>query len=307
MADVISTRQFAAEQANRQLGRLAVQIARTVKCTGAGEVHDLRVCVRRFTQVLVVLKACFPAGESRRIRRRLKKIMTQAGDVRNCDVALRLLGEPSCGATGESIEHFRTQRERAARTLTASLKRWVRRGSSSKWRSDLLRGSASDGAPVEEAARRALPPMAKEYFERGKDAAAPDRTVEELHAFRIAAKRLRYTVDLFAPVYGASLNGLRQQLRGVQTLLGGVSDCATVRRMVARLGESQAVEAALARRQRRKTAEFRQHWAGVFSSAATVRLWVDRLRHAANGAPPSRKPAARSVAARPVARRAAGF
>jgi len=306
MADVISTEQFAGEQANRQLGRLAVQIARTVKCTGAGEVHDLRVCIRRFTQVLVALKACFPAGESRRIRRRLKKIMTQAGDVRDCDVALSLLVEPFCGEAGELIDHFRAQRERAARTLTASLKRWVRRGSSSKWRSDLERGRASGAFPAEEAAKRALPPMAKEYFERGKDAADPNRTEEELHAFRIAVKRLRYTLDLFAPLHGASLNGLRQQLRGVQTLLGGISDCATVRRMAARRGENEAVEEALARRQRRKTAEFRQHWAGVFSSTATVRFWVDRLHHAGNGPPPSRKPAARSVAARPAARRAVG-
>jgi CHAD domain-containing protein len=306
MPDVTSTEQFAAEQARRQLDRLAVQIARTAKCAGAGEVHDLRVCIRKFMQVLVVLKPYFPAGESRRIRRRLKKIMAQAGDVRNCDVALRLLGEPSCRATSELIGHFRAQRNLAARTLAASLKRWVRRGSSSKWRSALERGTSSGGFPAEQVARQALPPMAKEYFKRGKGAAGANRPADELHAFRIAVKRLRYTLDLFAPLYGPSVNGLRQQLRGVQTLLGAINDCATVRRMVARRGESEKVRAALARRQRRETAEFRRHWAGVFSSAATVRLWVDRLRHVGNGAPAPRKPPARSMAARPAARRAAG-
>lgn len=301
-----STEQFAAAQAERLLGRLAVQIARTVKHTGAGEAHDLRVAIRRFLQVLAVLKACFPAGESRRIRRRLKKIMTQAGEVRNCDVALRLLGNLSSSAAGPLIGHFRTQREHAARTLAASLKRWVRRGASSKWRSGLERGTVSEGLSAEETARRALPPMAKEYFERGKQAAGANASAEELHAFRIAAKRLRYTLDLFAPLYGASLNGLRQQLRGVQALLGAISDCATVRRMVARRGESREVRSALARRQHGKTAEFRRRWSAVFSSAATVRLWVDRLDRAGTGAPVSRKPAARTGAARPAARRAAG-
>src|SRR5271157_810481 len=57
---ISTTRWFATEQADRLLGRLAFQIARTIKASGAAEVHDLRVAVRRLMRVLVVLKPCFP-------------------------------------------------------------------------------------------------------------------------------------------------------------------------------------------------------------------------------------------------------
>jgi len=54
-----TTRRFAIEQADRLLGRLAAQIARTIKSRSAEEVHDLRVAIRRLMGVLVVLKPSF--------------------------------------------------------------------------------------------------------------------------------------------------------------------------------------------------------------------------------------------------------
>jgi hypothetical protein len=45
------------------------------------------------------------------------------------------------------------------------------------------------------------------------------------HAMRIAAKRLRYTVELARPVYGQSLDEAVAAVKRVQTLLGEVHDC----------------------------------------------------------------------------------
>ena len=45
------------------------------------------------------------------------------------------------------------------------------------------------------------------------------------HAMRIAAKRLRYTVELARPVYGQSLDEALAAVKRVQTLLGEVHDC----------------------------------------------------------------------------------
>jgi CHAD domain-containing protein len=248
-------------------------------------------------RVLVVLKPCFPRSESRKIRQGLKKIMLRAGSVRDRDIALRLLAKQTPSASGPLARLFRTERAEAAKALTLSLKRWVRRNSSARWRSALEAGGAESfrASPVEITAQRMLPRMAKEYFRSGKEATRDKAPAEELHRFRIAAKNLRYTLDLYAPLYGDSLNGLRQQLKGVQTLLGGINDCATVRRMASRHARSEEILAALKKRQRRKTAQFRQHWAAAFSSGAAAARWAECLRHAPGQAEVARKPPGRSA------------
>jgi CHAD domain-containing protein len=248
-------------------------------------------------RVLVVLKPCFPRGESRKIRQGLKKIMLRAGSVRDRDIALRLLAKQSPPAAGPLAKQFRTERAEAAKALTLSLKRWVRRNSSATWRSALEGEAAADfrANPVEVTAQRMLPRMAKDYFRSGRDATRDKAPAEELHRFRIAAKNLRYTLELFAPLYGDSLNGLRQQLKGVQTLLGGINDCATVRQMASRHAGSEEILAALKKRQRRKTAQFRKHWTAAFASGATAARWTECLRHAPGQAGVARKPPGRSA------------
>ena len=45
------------------------------------------------------------------------------------------------------------------------------------------------------------------------------------HAMRIAAKRLRYTVEIAKPVYGPALDEIITAVKKVQTLLGDIHDC----------------------------------------------------------------------------------
>jgi hypothetical protein len=49
--------------------------------------------------------------------------------------------------------------------------------------------------------------------------------VQQHHAMRIAAKRLRYTLEISDPVYEGGLAGHLKAVKQVQTLLGDVHDC----------------------------------------------------------------------------------
>ena len=51
----------------------------------------------------------------------------------------------------------------------------------------------------------------------------PDR-ISELHAMRIAAKRLRYCLEIFDELYGGRLKVFVKQVKQVQTLLGDIHD-----------------------------------------------------------------------------------
>lgn len=48
---------------------------------------------------------------------------------------------------------------------------------------------------------------------------------EELHAMRIAAKRLRYTLEIFSPLYTSEMKPYLKALRQAQELLGEIHDC----------------------------------------------------------------------------------
>ena len=49
--------------------------------------------------------------------------------------------------------------------------------------------------------------------------------IAELHAMRIAAKRLRYTLEALAPLYGEEVKPVMQTLRNAQEALGDIHDC----------------------------------------------------------------------------------
>ena len=304
------TRKFAYEQAYRRLGRLAYQINQTVRSRDAEAVHDLRVAIRRFSQVLRVFKACFRGKEVRKIRRELKQIMELAGEVRNADIALKLTSKSRRRDTAglrPKLENLRREGERA---LVAFLKHWVDRQSSLKWRGAVARtantkGDSSTKAPIAKTAQRLLPRMAQEFFERGNEAAGTKTSPRELHQFRIAAKKFRYTLELFTSVYGPALEPSLERIRLVQGLLGDINDCDTVRSLLSKYEDADKVTSWLKKRQRRRIEEFRRYWTETFAEGE-LRNWRALLSHPGMDVRATRKPAARAgVASHTAGRRPA--
>lgn len=277
---------FAATQTGRLLERLASQIDTTIRQRGrADAIHHLRVAVRRFAQAVAVFKPCFPEKESRRIRRRLKAILALAGPVRDCDIALEIVAAQKKTALAVKL---RARRQRAGRALMATLQQWVARKSAARWRQAMQAGDAP--LPVEEMAQQELRRRAKLFFRQGSQVAGANADAGELHKVRIAAKKLRYTLELFADLYGPGAEDWLDRIRGAQTLLGGINDCRAVRSLVASLGGNPKVETALRRKQRRKTREFQRLWSAGFAGVGPSQF-TQSLRR------PPRKPVARKAAA----------
>ncbi|MGA3016982.1 MAG: CHAD domain-containing protein [Bryobacteraceae bacterium] len=285
----METYPFAVAQATRLLERLAFQINGVVHSPHAGAIHDLRVAIRRFSQVLSACKACFPLRPVRKMRRRLKPIMTLAGEVRDTDVALQLIAAAGAGSLEAKL---RARRNTAARSLLASLKDWTARKSVSKWR-----GALQSGIPprklrqskAEAFAHRELPRLAARFFREGARAAAPQASAGQRHRFRLAAKKFRYTLELFAEFYGPAAAHWTAQVKELQSLLGAMNDCRAARDLVDALGGNPRIEASLKKRQRRKSLEFRRAWTARFGAADAARQWIEWLSH------PPRKPVTRST------------
>ncbi len=128
---------YARSQASQRLARFAFECRRAAGSRGAEAVHDLRVAIRRLSECLKTFGAFFAARESRKILRKLRKIMDRAAEVRDRDVGMALLRE--AGLTGRSrlVALLAGERRRAEAELTSLLKRWSRREYSAKWRTHL--------------------------------------------------------------------------------------------------------------------------------------------------------------------------
>jgi CHAD domain-containing protein len=293
------TRQFASEQAARLLRHLAFQINRTIKSCTADAVHDVRVAIRRFNQAMAVSKPCFPGKDTRKIRRRLKKIMDAAGEVRNCDVALKFIAKSRLPDAVQLQSKLQSHRKESSRILVSELKRWTDRQMSRKWRTALEEAVAKNrdafgNTEIQVTSRQTLRVMVKDFLKHGNEAASTKAPPEDLHRFRLVAKKFRYTLELFEPLYGPALNREVARIKCAQTLLGDINDCVTVASLVARYDGGNRLAGRLRKRERKKTEEFRQYWTEEFHSGEQLRSWIHHLGGPAARPRGIKKPAASS-------------
>lgn len=291
---------FASEQANKRLGRLAFEISRVVKSPDPEAVHDLRVAIRRFSQALRVFKGGFRGKEIRKIRRDLKRMMVLAGDARNCDIALKLLSKFGDGRQNDTGSKLQRSRREFAQALVAMSRSWLEQKESRKWRADLkiswLRADESfRNTSIAETCRQMLPGMVERFFEIGDGAARLKASPAELHQFRIAAKKLRYSLELFISLHGSLLKPGLEKIKRAQDLLGDINDCETVRAMISKYKGVESFLAWLKKRQRRRILQFQRYWMEAFASETELHNWIELL---SRGSQQVRKPAARTEAVR---------
>lgn len=136
-------------------------------------------------------------------------------------------------------------------------------------------------------AARELPELARRYLKIGRRLALETGLVKAdwaaLHKFRIRSKRMRYTLELFEPVYGGGLSRLLSSLKRVQDVLGEINDCQTVLHMKAIRSEKR-VQSWLKERRTRLLAEFHRIWQQDFNDEAASN-WVALLRDQAAARP----------------------
>jgi len=131
---------------------------------------------------------------------------------------------------------------------------------------------------VAENARTRLPKLAEKYFLAGRKAAEQgEQSPKHMHRFRLETKRFRYSLELFRPVYGPSMDQHLQRLKDLQNVLGELSDS---RSMLDLFEGDKSLEAKLQRSIKRKWKEFRQQW-DRFDTDGQLDSWRNYLKHGA--------------------------
>jgi CHAD domain-containing protein len=139
-----------------------------------------------------------------------------------------------------------------------------------------------EAADAVENARTFLPKLVGDYFGLGRELLAANPPPADLHALRLASKKLRYTLELFKSCYGPGLTARIDALKTVQQMLGEINDTVAAGRtigevLVAKTAESRQAIRFLRKRGKVKAQEFRNHWTTVFDAPGQERWWIDYL------------------------------
>jgi CHAD domain-containing protein len=193
-------------------------------------VHQLRVASRRAVAALDAFWDLLPA-DRKWLRKRLKRVRRAAGEARDHDVMLARFAGEDCPELAGVVAHLKSLRRAAQVPLIAIERRlseqdWQRASDNLvagvRWR----RGGRQPTFANE--ARRRLRAVFKDFL---RAARADFADLDAVHRFRIAGKRLRYSMELFA---GAMPRDFRKrlypQVEALQERLGTINDHVTAAR-----------------------------------------------------------------------------
>lgn len=276
-------RKFARAQALARLDEVRRQMLRVRRDPDPDAVHDLRVAIRRFSSVLQVFPECFSPKRAAKGKKRLKRILKAAGEVRDRDIALELAAKADENGDGRAAELERERKAAARRLRKAVAKPKRRQALSVARRSVRLRKSRrtkpdgeSTWRPESQADQNAierLPELIQDLFEAGRHALREPVDPAELHALRLKTKRRRYTLELFVPCYGPELEERIAQLEALQDLLGDINDCRASRDHA----QTEEMRAYLDAQRDELIANFGRYWITLFDAPGECEGWMLEL------------------------------
>ena len=215
-------------------------------------IHRMRVASRRLRAALPLFRSCFPAKQYGKWMEEMANITRALGEARDADVQIAFLVKfrkkaaaawkkksgqdpaaenPLAPGTAFLLAELKRKRDQLqARVLTA-LDALEKSGALPGMRDAILARIAAGRRTRAEAGAYGIPTIAAfrivsrlaamRSFEPWVD--HPD-AVAEHHAMRIAAKKLRYTMEAYAPLYRLALAKPLARVKKVQEILGDIHD-----------------------------------------------------------------------------------
>jgi CHAD domain-containing protein len=196
-------------------------------------IHRLRVSNRRAEAALSAFRGCFDDQAWRRVRKHLRRLRRAAGTARTCDVhgeALRRELIDARGGFRRALEYAENRTRKERRRAQKEFLRVAERHSAARLTRDIRTLLDTAPAPRNGAATATLGRTAADVLPtlvaRVEELAEGDLSVlANLHALRIAAKRLRYASEVFAPCFGPDFRSRTYAgWKNVQDHLGSVND-----------------------------------------------------------------------------------
>jgi CHAD domain-containing protein len=198
-------------------------------------VHRMRVASRRLRAALDVFKDILPEEKAGIWREELKDIGRALGRARELDIQIRFLKDIQkkekrglrIVALRGIIKSFRKKRRWAQEGIDDKLRGFEpkkRLPGLKAWLKERSGAKRHVGARAFEARKEAILLKRFEHLRKLSSYAFRPQNSKELHLLRIAAKKLRYTLEILRPWYGAGIDQYIRVCRDIQDLLGDVHE-----------------------------------------------------------------------------------
>lgn len=182
--------------------------------------HDMRVALRRLIATIRLFEDHLPTWAISS-RRALRPLLRTLGEARDLDVQLKSLS-PERASEREPI--LRRDRSKAQKALVAALDSAATRKAFQAWSAErrATRGATPTGA-IHSFAADAIRKRHKR-LRKAIRSLSDDSRPEEYHAVRSRVKRLRYSLEVFTPLYGRRAEKYVRTLARLQDTLGEYHD-----------------------------------------------------------------------------------
>ncbi len=222
----------------RNIRRLRRHLAGLSMARDPESVHQVRVACRRLRAGFRVFRKILGKERANRWRAALRDLASGLGKARDTDVQIAAV----LGRLGESddpeirrgmvfwIAGLERTRCRCQVQVRHALRRFLRTGTLRRMREWLNEAKRTHAAfvgklesPPAGYERRLLRRM-EQFLEYG-DSLQDEMDVARHHEFRIAAKKFRYTLEIYAPALGTQFEVALEVVREMQSYLGEIHDC----------------------------------------------------------------------------------
>jgi CHAD domain-containing protein len=204
-------------------------------------VHSMRVASRRLRSALRDFTPYLRKSALRASQKEIRSLADVLGEVRDQDVAIMALEKTAAHVPKEvsaALEHFLSGKKEIREQARAKLKSALRTNQLRALRSNFLssvesatpipknsdRTAATAGITYLKMARSVILERLRELEKLSESLYRPF-DVEPLHDMRIAAKRLRYAIELFQDCWGRTMKAYAKRVARMQTALGELHDC----------------------------------------------------------------------------------
>jgi CHAD domain-containing protein len=255
-----------------------VRLGQDIEC-----IHRMRVASRRMRSGFELFTACLPAKRFPVWEKQIRQITSALGAARDTDVQMECLMAFAKGGAGPrekpGVARLTLRLRQKRQGLQVKVSKALDRLEDSRMPDELrdrLSHMLENQAQVYlyspalyQRGYESISAQLEQFLSYEKYVSQPE-AVEELHMLRIAAKRLRYTLEIFASLYPGELKDPLQACKKVQELLGDLHDCDV---WIATLPEFLTEE-------RRRTQDFFGNLNGYFRLIPGIECFLANRRQA---------------------------
>jgi CHAD domain-containing protein len=223
---------------SRYLAALRQEIAGVRLGQDIEAIHRMRVASRRMRSALPLFETCYAAKYRRLWDVEIRQVTRALGQARDSDVQIERLEKFLT-----ALQDVRCRSGVRRLALRLKQKRAKMQAAVVQTLDELERSQALESLDTQTSAKAgvlipgepvsySLYNLAKVAIQQNLDAflghescLANPEAVAEIHQMRIAAKKLRYTLEIFGPIYANELKSYIQTVKMAQEMLGEIHDC----------------------------------------------------------------------------------